>query len=334
MIGSRIVASVLACCILSGCGAEVPKCDNPGAIEVLKSIVRDQVALSLQAIVQPMKLVLNNPAATPEDREMVAQIDKLVSERSRGVVLVVETVTAKSFDKEVGKYTCEATLSGKLGADLIDAVKANPMFAVQIFAAQAIGIDLLEQLKSPSDSVEYTVQLTTDSKQIRVVAKGMDKVVAAYQSGISAIVMTKISELEAKGKKGAAAQGSPSALESKDQSTSLPPATPTATAALVLTPPPAAVPTPTPGVDNTPFAPSFDCSKASNDAERLICSDRDLAKFDVELSLAYSKGRGAASDKNQLKAEQLEWTKKSRNACSDKACMVASMQKRIAELSR
>jgi uncharacterized protein len=53
----------------------------------------------------------------------------------------------------------------------------------------------------------------------------------------------------------------------------------------VAAPAPAA---PAAAADNTPFAPSFDCAKASNAQEKLVCSDRELAKLDVALSQAYS----------------------------------------------
>lgn len=88
-------------------------------------------------------------------------------------------------------------------------------------------------------------------------------------------------------------------------------------------------------VYKTPFAPSFDCAKVSNGAERLICGDRELSKLDVEMAIAYSKARGilaAEKDKKILKDQQLGWMKFSRNACSDKPCMVEAYKKRIAEL--
>ncbi|SFI39688.1 Protein of unknown function [Nitrosomonas sp. Nm34] len=86
-------------------------------------------------------------------------------------------------------------------------------------------------------------------------------------------------------------------------------------------------------IDNTPFAPSFDCTKASNGAERLICSDRDLSKLDVDLSQVYLKMRDKALDKNKFKAKQIDWIKTSRNACSDKFCMENAYTQRISELN-
>jgi len=84
--------------------------------------------------------------------------------------------------------------------------------------------------------------------------------------------------------------------------------------------------------DNTPFAPSFDCAKASNNAEKMICGDRNLSKLDVQLSQAYSAAREKATDKAQLKSEQIAWVKTSR-ACPDTACLTKTFQDRIKQLS-
>ena len=102
--------------------------------------------------------------------------------------------------------------------------------------------------------------------------------------------------------------------------------------------PVAVAPTPVPApelkVDTSPFAPSFDCAKAGTGPERLICSDRELSKLDVDLSQAYSRAREKSADKNKLKSEQLEWFKRSRNACSDKSCMETAYKQRISDLGK
>ncbi len=85
--------------------------------------------------------------------------------------------------------------------------------------------------------------------------------------------------------------------------------------------------------DNNPFAPSFDCTKASTGQERLICSDRELSKLDVDMASAYADARQKAADVNALKAEQRLWLRNSQKTCSDKECLVAAYQSRIAELN-
>jgi uncharacterized protein YecT (DUF1311 family) len=84
--------------------------------------------------------------------------------------------------------------------------------------------------------------------------------------------------------------------------------------------------------DSSPFTPSFDCSKASNGQEKMVCADRDLSQLDVQMSQAYAKKRELVSDKDAVKKEQLNWIKFSLRACSDKPCLIEAYKKRIAEL--
>ncbi len=43
--------------------------------------------------------------------------------------------------------------------------------------------------------------------------------------------------------------------------------------------------------ENTSFAPSFDCMKAANSVEKMICNDRELSSLDVQLSNIYSDAK-------------------------------------------
>lgn len=57
--------------------------------------------------------------------------------------------------------------------------------------------------------------------------------------------------------------------------------------------------------------PSFDCSKAKTEVEKLICGSGSLSKMDLELSEIYSKFSSSLgeSEKAALKKEQIEWIK-------------------------
>lgn len=79
--------------------------------------------------------------------------------------------------------------------------------------------------------------------------------------------------------------------------------------------------------------PSFDCSKASNTVEKMVCASPELAKLDVQMAEQYKNARTSASDQNQLKSEQMSWIKKSR-ACKDEACLAQAYRLRIDELSK
>lgn len=82
------------------------------------------------------------------------------------------------------------------------------------------------------------------------------------------------------------------------------------------------------------FSPSFDCAKASTGIEKLICRDRDLSKLDVDLSIAYAKARENSVNPNKVQSEQIYWIKSSRNACSDKSCLMTVYKQRIAEVGK
>jgi len=78
--------------------------------------------------------------------------------------------------------------------------------------------------------------------------------------------------------------------------------------------------------------PSFDCAKASSQAEMMICSDPDLANLDAQLSTAYKAALSKANDQAALKHEEIEWMKKTRNACADVACLKSAYQQRLQDL--
>lgn len=80
-----------------------------------------------------------------------------------------------------------------------------------------------------------------------------------------------------------------------------------------------------------PFTTSFDCSKASTTVEKMICSDRDLAGMDIDLSDIYRRAMNISSDKQGLRKQQIEWLKR-RNSCVSKQCLIEQMESRIEEL--
>jgi TPR repeat protein len=104
------------------------------------------------------------------------------------------------------------------------------------------------------------------------------------------------------------------------------------------TTPAATAPTP-PIAEATPEAafvptaqPSFDCTTARNQAERLICTDSDLARRDVELAHLYRRARHHAVDEGAVIAEQRDWIALRRNACTSKECLYRAYRHRTREL--
>jgi len=82
------------------------------------------------------------------------------------------------------------------------------------------------------------------------------------------------------------------------------------------------------------FAPSFDCAKAQSATEKAICADRELSQSDVQMAAAYAR---ALATESTTGAEQRAWLKERDTSCNAegrKACLAASMKKRIDDLNR
>ncbi|HMI95635.1 MAG TPA: protein kinase [Micropepsaceae bacterium] len=93
---------------------------------------------------------------------------------------------------------------------------------------------------------------------------------------------------------------------------------------------PQAAPAPPPPVR---IQPSFDCAKAANDAERLVCSDSQLAMLDVKMADLYRTGLASVADTNEFSGEQVGWMTR-RDVCSDKECLIVAYNERIKDLER
>lgn len=81
------------------------------------------------------------------------------------------------------------------------------------------------------------------------------------------------------------------------------------------------------------FAASFDCSKASTDVEKLICSNNELSRMDDDVSLLYAQARSLLYDKELLKKDQIRWIKETRSCNLDYACIYAKYVERREQLS-
>lgn len=83
--------------------------------------------------------------------------------------------------------------------------------------------------------------------------------------------------------------------------------------------------------------PSFDCNKASHEAELLICKDAELAALDRSLADLYNTllKHTPASEQKRLKVEQIGWMK-GRNDCwkasDQRGCIKSEYEAQIREL--
>lgn len=83
------------------------------------------------------------------------------------------------------------------------------------------------------------------------------------------------------------------------------------------------------------ISPSFDCPRASNNAERLICATPELAVLDLSLANAYRDlwaERTSVDLRKQLKEAQNYWLRNVRDRCTEAECLKAAYELRIAHL--
>lgn len=75
--------------------------------------------------------------------------------------------------------------------------------------------------------------------------------------------------------------------------------------------------------------PSFDCAKASTDAEKMICADEGLAAADRAVAKLYRAV--PRSERKNLFGKQDDWLA-DRDRCADKPCLVAAYESRLIDV--
>lgn len=83
-------------------------------------------------------------------------------------------------------------------------------------------------------------------------------------------------------------------------------------------------------------SPSFDCIKATNKAESLICATPEIAILDLRMTNTYRDvwaEQKNVTQKNLLKGSQTSWLQEIRNNCDDAKCLKSVYAQRIAVLT-
>ncbi|MBS1198471.1 MAG: hypothetical protein H6R18_2256 [Proteobacteria bacterium] len=83
----------------------------------------------------------------------------------------------------------------------------------------------------------------------------------------------------------------------------------------------------------TAQAASFDCSKAGNKVERLICNDKTLSNLDGDLGKRYQETLELAAAPKEIVQTQRNWLAE-RNRCPDAACLTQAYRERITVLGK
>lgn len=76
-------------------------------------------------------------------------------------------------------------------------------------------------------------------------------------------------------------------------------------------------------------APSFDCTKALNPAETLVCNAPEVAELDRHLSRAYRLALSRSDQPEAERAIQMRWLAERRNTCDDTACLRKAYRQRL-----
>lgn len=78
--------------------------------------------------------------------------------------------------------------------------------------------------------------------------------------------------------------------------------------------------------------PSFNCASAGNAAERMVCSNSQLAALDLQIAALYRAAREAAADPSVVRADQRQWIDE-RNQCGSVQCLADIYNRRKTELA-
>jgi uncharacterized protein len=80
--------------------------------------------------------------------------------------------------------------------------------------------------------------------------------------------------------------------------------------------------------------PSFDCTKATQPVERLICANPEVSGLDEMLGRSYAVAiEKLAEASSCLRTDQTRWLRTVRNACGDDACLQRAYRLRLGELN-
>lgn len=79
--------------------------------------------------------------------------------------------------------------------------------------------------------------------------------------------------------------------------------------------------------------PGFECQKATEQAERLVCSSAELSALDAQLNQRFKDLLEISASPTGLRSSQAYWITKHRNACGDVDCLRAIYQARLRQLN-
>lgn len=209
------------------------------------------------------------------------------------LAITVDSIRTEAQDEKINKHTCKADLSVSLPAEAVSAFNGNPLISALI---EQEGMSMTPGgIKAP---IQYTSQAADGGKNHYVEVSG--HVPLAEAVSLAAIM----------------GAFKPAASASAATASAVVEAAPEVPAAAV----------------RASDGPSFDCAKAGNDVERMICATPAVASLDKRLADTYKEYLKMSEDKGATKKEQAAWIKKTRNACKTADCLATAYQARIDDL--
>ena len=287
-------------CALSGCGKSGPSCSDEWTLNTLKTIYVEQVGNALRAF----------------GKQHFAQ--QFASSANFSVV----AISTQGQDEASGLRSCAATIqiamSAKTAAELDRSRGAFLLHGIRDRWPHIVFRD-----DHAESTITYTAQLTDDHKQLRMHVEGIEPL-----ARLTAVLGNEgefISTVSADAKTGVSST-------STTMSNPVIPAEDSGSTKADTYEASAPSTEERQRAEERPWHASFDCARASTDAERLVCSSEELSNADVKLASAYKQAHAIATDKDGLKRDQMRWRKFERDVCRDAACVLDAYRRRTASL--
>jgi uncharacterized protein len=81
-----------------------------------------------------------------------------------------------------------------------------------------------------------------------------------------------------------------------------------------------------------PVPAALDCSRATSNAEKMVCSNGRLALAEERMAYAFREAIRRGADPSELMQSQRRWITEIRDACNEVECMLKAYEDRTAEL--
>lgn len=331
----KVIVMFTSLLSIVGCANKTPSCADDKTVSLVKQLFINAIHDSIEQDKAHYRTIAPQLGAPQNgNQQRFGFLDNLASKISDGIQISVNTIRVSNFDEKINKYSCEAEIAVNLPpnlqktADDIRNRNLKPEMRYDLIDTAVLGFKWVEHVKGIDNTtgavlkqdVEFTSQLTEGKDEQLVEMRGHQPLVEmiAALGAIDALSAPKSPTGEA-----AAPPAMPAPVNQSEQA-----ATPT------LPIQPVQEQSVSESEILKKYNVSFDCNKASTTVEKLTCSTDILSQLDGLLAATYKDRMNDPAfgvDKKIFKADQLKWAK-TKNACTNTACLEKSYRNRISEL--